>query len=130
LRVFHNSVVSTQAPFSSIEWRFSNTQAEITNNLCSHRLLERDGAGAALAGNLENAPVTLFANPLAGDLHLAPGASLAIDQGSAIPDGLADEDMDGDRRPTGAGRDVGADELSGPEPVWTDWIYLPVVVGR
>lgn len=30
-KVLHNTVVSTAPPFSSIEWRFANTNAEITN---------------------------------------------------------------------------------------------------
>jgi len=35
-RVLHNTVASTVAPFSSIGWRFSNTDAEIINNLVTH----------------------------------------------------------------------------------------------
>ena len=114
-------------PFSSIEWRFSNTQAEITNNLASYRLLERDGASAVLNGNLENAPLSLLSNPLDGDLHLRSDASLAIDQGSVVLAGLADKDIDGDPRPAGFGRDIGADELATLPTDATDWIYLPLV---
>ncbi len=127
VKVLHNSVVSTQAPFSSIEWRFSNTTAEITNNLASHRLLARDSASAVLAGNLDYAPLTLFSAPLLGDLHLRSDASLAIDQGSLVSPGLADEDIDGNPRPVGLGRDIGADELAGGPVVATDWVYLPLV---
>jgi hypothetical protein len=128
VNVLHNTIASTEAPFTSIEWRFPNTQAEITNNLASHRLLGRDGAGAVLAGNLEGAPLSLFSEPLAGDLHLAPGASTAIDQGNPLPAGLADEDIDGDQRPSGAGPDIGADERAGPVFVPTDWLYLPLTI--
>jgi hypothetical protein len=64
VKVLHNSVISMLDPFSSIEWRFSNTQAEISNNLASYRLLERDGASAVLSGNLSYAPLTLFSSPL------------------------------------------------------------------
>ncbi|MEZ4592968.1 MAG: right-handed parallel beta-helix repeat-containing protein [Chloroflexota bacterium] len=38
-QIFHNTVVSTQAPFSSIEWRFDKT--ELRNNLVSHNLRDR-----------------------------------------------------------------------------------------
>jgi hypothetical protein len=127
VKVLHNTVASTQAPFSSIEWRFPNTQAEITNNLTSHRLLARNSAGAVLAGNQEGAPLSLFTEPLAGDLHLAAGASAAIDQGSPVPGGYADEDIDGERRPGGAGPDIGADERAGPVNAPTDWLYLPLI---
>jgi len=117
-QVLHNTVVSTQAPFSSIEWRFSNTQAEIINNLVSHNLRERDGATAGLAGNLPNAPLSLFENILEfqTDLHLVAGADLAIDQGISLPAGLCDQDIDGDPRPLGAARDIGADEYGSPQP--------------
>lgn len=123
-RVFHNTIASTQAPFSSIEWRFTNTVAEITNNLASHNLIGRDGAAAAMAGNLFNASLSLFKNAQAGDLHLASSASSAIDQGAQVPAGVCDDDIDGDLRPTSGGRDIGADEF-------VDWpqlnIYLPLV---
>ncbi len=114
--VLHNTVVSTSAPFSSIEWRYSNTSAEITNNLVSHNLRERDGASAVLAGNLQNAPLSLFEDAVAGDLHLLGGAAAAIDQGAPLAAGLCDEDIDGDPRPLGSTRDIGADEYGTPPP--------------
>jgi uncharacterized repeat protein (TIGR01451 family) len=112
-RVLHNTVASTQAPFSSIEWRWPNTDAEIINNLVSHNLQQRDGAVASLAGNLDRAPLSLFVDGTGGDLHLAEGAGGAIDQGISIAEGLCDEDIDGDPRPWGGGRDIGADEVCG-----------------
>ena len=112
----HNTVVSTQAPFSSIEWRFSNTSADIINNLVSHNLVERDGASATLAENLEHAPLTLFVDGAGGDLHLAASASPAIDQGLALAVGRCDDDIDGDARPIGPARDIGADEYGTPSP--------------
>ncbi len=115
-KVLHNTVVSTSAPFSSIEWRFANTSAEITNNLVSHNLRERDGASAVLAGNLQNAPPNLFADAAAGDLYLLAGAAAAIDQGAPLAAGLCDEDIDGDVRPLGSARDIGADEYGMPPP--------------
>jgi hypothetical protein len=115
-QVLHNTVVSTQTPFDSIEWRFANTNAQISNNLTSYRLLERDGASASLAGNLSNAPLSLFADPATGDLHLLASASAAIDQGVVLPAGLCDDDIDGDPRPLGPAPDIGADEFRSPAP--------------
>ncbi len=108
--VVHNTVAATEAPFSSIEWRFSNTTLTLTNNLVTHAMREREGATAVQAGNVEGASLALFADGAAGDLHLAPSASAAIDQGVAVAGGIADADFDGDARPIGPARDVGADE--------------------
>jgi uncharacterized repeat protein (TIGR01451 family) len=112
-QVLHNTVASTQAPFSSIEWRFPNTSAGITNNLVTHNLRPRDDAVATLAGNLDQASLSLFVDGSSGDLHLASGATEAIDRGVSIAAGLCDEDIDGDPRPWGGGYDIGADEVYG-----------------
>ncbi|WP_437534947.1 right-handed parallel beta-helix repeat-containing protein [Sorangium sp. So ce726] len=109
-RVLHNTVVSTQAPFSSIEWRFSHTSATITNNLVSHQLRERDGAKATLAGNLEMAPASLLADAQGGDLHLVAGQDGAVDKGVALSAGEVADDIDGE--PRSGAYDVGADELT------------------
>jgi hypothetical protein len=113
--VLHNSVASTQAPFSSIEWRFDNTDAVLTNNLVSHNLNDRGGS-AALQNNLSSAPLSLFVDGAGGDLHLASSASSAIDQGASLTTGLCDDDIDGDARPSGSAPDIGADEYSTPVP--------------
>jgi hypothetical protein len=110
-RVVHNTVASTAAPFSSIEWRFATTSAQIANNLATHNLMERDGASATLSGNLSGQPLTLFVDASAGDLHLVPGAA-AVDQGAAIGTSICDDDIDGDPRPSGPARDVGGDEYA------------------
>ncbi|MFZ5915545.1 MAG: hypothetical protein ACOYZ7_01255 [Chloroflexota bacterium] len=134
----HNTVASTQAPFSSIEWRFDHTDVEITNNLVTHNLLDRGGV-ATLAGNLEYAPLSLFVDGTGGDLHLTAGASAAIDQGESLSEGLGDDDIDGDARPIGAAPDVGADEYGIPSPAavtdlrvsraYTDATTLTVTLG-
>ena len=108
--VLQNTVVSTQNPFSSIEWRFSQTSVDLYNNLASYNLRQRDGASAVQGGNLQNAPLSLFVNGAAGDLHLASSASQAIDQGAPLAAGRCDDDFDGDLRPIGPARDIGADE--------------------
>ncbi|MFH2005087.1 MAG: hypothetical protein ABI333_00740 [bacterium] len=112
-RALHNTIVSTGGNFSSIEWRFDTAAGvEITNNIVTHPLRERDGASAAQAGNLESAPLSLFEDGAGGDLHLAPGAAAAIDQGVAVAAGLCDDDIDGQVRDSSP--DIGADEYSAP----------------
>jgi hypothetical protein len=105
----HNTVASTQAPFSSIEWFLPLTDVDVINNLVTHNLRDRDGT-AYLAGNLGNQPLSLFTDGVNGNLHLVEGATAAIDQGVALTTGLCDDDIDGDTRPSGSAPDVGADE--------------------
>jgi hypothetical protein len=112
-RVLHNTVVSTQAPFSSIEWRFGNTDVDLVNNLVSHNLRDRGGS-ATLEGNVTGASLALFVDGEGGDLHLASTAAAAIDQVIAPLD--APDDIDGDSRPVGPTSDVGADEFRPPPP--------------
>jgi len=116
VQTYHNSVISTQAPFSSIEWRYLNTSVHLVNNLVSHNLRARDGATAVQAGNLTNAPLSLFVDGSGGDLHLLPSATSVIDQGVVLSAGLCDDDIDGDARPIGPARDIGADEYGIPAP--------------
>jgi hypothetical protein len=112
--VAHNTVASTLAPFSSIEWRYPNTDPDLINNLVTHNLIARDGAAASTSGNLPGAPLSLFVDGAGGDLHLVPTAAEAIDQ-VAAPAGVVD-DVDGDPRPIGAASDIGADEYGAPPP--------------
>ena len=123
-RALHNTVASTQAPFSSIEWRFDNTDVAIINNLVTHNLRDRGGS-ATLAGNLENQPLSLFVDGAGGDLHLAASAAAAIDQVSRPPDVL--DDFDGDPRPLGPAADVGGDEYRTVVD-GANRLYLPVVL--
>jgi hypothetical protein len=111
----HNTVASTQAPTSSIEWRFDNTDVDIINNLATHNLWDRGGT-ARLLGNLQYQPLSLFVDGAGGDLHLAASASVAIDQGVAAAPGLCDQDIDGAVRPIGSAPDIGADEYGVPPP--------------
>ena len=114
--VYHNSVASTQAPFSSIEWRYANTSAEIANNLVSHNLRPRDGAQANLDGNIIGAEESWFADLSAGDLHLTAAGDAAEDAGVLLSPGLADNDLDLQLRRSPPG--VGADELV--DPIFSD----------
>lgn len=108
-QVFNNTVASTEAPFSSIEWRFDNTAVEIKNNLVSHNLRDRGGS-SVLANNLENAPLALFVDGANGDLHLRDTAVTAIDQAVSLAE--VTDDVDGDGRFSGAAPDIGADEYT------------------
>ena len=107
--VVHNTVVSTQAPFSSIEWRFDHTDVDLSNNLVSHQLRDRGGT-ARLSNNLDYQPLDLFVDGPAGNLHLAATATSAIDQGMQLDSGLCPDDIDSDPRPFGSAPDIGADE--------------------
>ncbi len=105
--VVHNSVASTQPPgSSSLEVRFAATRATVTNNLLSAAFKVRDGAASQAAGNVEQAPLSLFRDVPAGDLHVTIAAA---PRGIALPSGLADRDIDGDARAI-ASPAVGADE--------------------
>jgi hypothetical protein len=108
-RVYHNTVVSDggQAFFSSIDYRFANTDADIRNNL-TRRITQRDGAHAELDANTESTPLTDFQDVTAGDFHLRAGATDAIDTGVVVPD--AGLDIDGQPHTRGGAPDRGADE--------------------
>jgi hypothetical protein len=109
-KAIHNTIVATGKLFSAIEWRFPTASGvELTNNLTTHALLERDGASGTQAGNVTSATPAMFADVAAADLHLVPAASTALDPGVAVAAGLCTEDIDGEpRSPT---PDVGADEV-------------------
>jgi hypothetical protein len=124
--VLHNTVVSTQPPFSSIEWRFEQTDVDISNNLASHLLRDRGGT-ARLLNNLDSQPLDLFVDGLAGNLHLAGTATVAIDKGAPLDLDLCPDDLDGDLRPFGTAPDIGADERVA---VLNQVTYMPVILRR
>lgn len=108
-RLYHNTVYSTPAAtgfFSSIDYRFSNTDVEIRNNI-TVRITQRDGATGNAASNAEGAESGWFVDPAAADLHLTASASMAIDRGEVVAD--AGTDIDGEMHDRGA-PDLGADE--------------------
>ncbi|MEM8862790.1 MAG: choice-of-anchor Q domain-containing protein [Chloroflexota bacterium] len=133
--VYHNTVASSQAPFSSIEWRFDNTEATIINNLVTHSLRDRGGQ-ATVSSNLENQPLSIFVDWPSFDLHLNDSAVAAIDQASTSVS--VSDDIDGVPRPIGGAPDIGADEYgeSTPTPTPTidpnfvpsEWVYIPYVI--
>jgi hypothetical protein len=113
-RVYHNTVVSHDKPFSSIEYRWPNTRVRIMNNIVSSNIKRRNNADALLKRNIRNAPPTLFQDYDAGDLHLAPTAARAIDRGMPLRDAASKVDIDGNKRD--AHPDIGADERSSFNP--------------
>ncbi len=106
--VTHNTVASTQLPFSSIEWRFISTSVTLANNLTTGVIRDRGGT-AVLTTNLENVPTSLFADVAAGDLHLVDPESSPVDAAMPLPEGQCDGDID--RQTRDGVPDVGADEL-------------------
>jgi hypothetical protein len=107
--VLHNSIWSDQVPqVASITWRFAGTTATVDNNVVSGMLVGRDGGNANVAGNLLGASSALFVDLAAGDLHLLPTATAAIDRGVVLPPGQCDDDID--LQPRDATPDIGADE--------------------
>jgi hypothetical protein len=109
--VIHNTVVSTESNYSSIEWRFpGSVGTRIYNNLTSHPMRGRDGAAADMLGNLENASSGWFKDGLNGDIHIKPTAVSVIDQGVPLVPELITLDFDKQIRVSAP--DIGADELS------------------
>ncbi len=108
--VLHNTIAFTQPPFAAIEWRFSNTDAVLANNLTTHNLRDRGGFTDRY-GNLSDQPLSIFVDGADGDLHLADSAVIAIDQAESIPAGSCSDDFDGQQRPMGSAADIGADEF-------------------
>jgi len=112
-RVIHNTIAETERAtnaFSSIDFRFANTDVEIMNNLV-RRITRRDGAGATLANNVEQLPLGWLADPRGEDFHLTAAADGARDRGVAVA--AAGLDIDG--RPHDFGPpDIGADEVGPP----------------
>ena len=95
-----------QGYFSSLDYRFPNTTADIRNNLVT-RITARDGATARLARNVESVPARWFRKPARLDFHLGRAATGAIDRGVRLR--AAGLDIDG--APHAAGPpDLGADE--------------------
>jgi hypothetical protein len=94
--------------FSSLDYRFPSTSADIRNNLVT-RITARDGATATLARNVESVPARWFRNPGRLDFHLRRAAGGAIDRGVRVR--AAGLDIDGAPHTAGA-PDLGADEAT------------------
>jgi hypothetical protein len=109
--VYHNTVYAgprATGYFSSLDYRFPNTTADIRNNLVT-RITARDGATARLARNVQAVPRTWFRDPARLDFHLSRAAAGAIDRGVSVP--AAGLDIDGRAHRVGP-PDLGADEAT------------------
>jgi hypothetical protein len=107
--VYHNTLYSTDAAsgfFSSIDYRFSNTDVDIQNNLV-RRITNRDGANGTVMNNVEGSSVSHFEDASMRDFHLSADATDCIDQGAVLAE--AGVDIDGETHDDGA-PDIGADE--------------------
>ena len=100
----------------TIEYRFSNSNGEIKNNLTDGQILKRNDAQGELGGNLTRAQADWFADFDNVDLHLSEAAEAAIDKG--VPSDEVTDDFDGHQRDEPEYLDIGADEFGslGPEP--------------
>jgi hypothetical protein len=109
--VAHNTILLSKTYESPIEYRYPDTtDVRIVNNLLDGSITALNGAAAVLAGNVTTATPAMFVNAAAGDLHLQPTATAAIDMGDLSAQETTD--IDADSRPLGLGPDVGADEVS------------------
>jgi hypothetical protein len=98
---------------SAVEYRFgSTTGVEVRHNLADSAIVARDGASGTIAGNVLGAQPAWFVDAAAGDLHLLPAATGAIDRTGAHA--AVTDDYDGAARPRGTAPDVGADEQGNP----------------
>jgi len=116
-QVVHNTIFLGHERYgNAIEYRFAETCGVlIANNLANQAVASRDGGEATAEANITCAQAGWFADPSAGDLHLASALPWVVDRGVAVP-GMTD-DFDGQGRPRGSGLDVGADEVGAPPPL-------------
>jgi hypothetical protein len=122
-RVFNNTVIQTGTYKDAIEYRFPGTTGvQIYNNLTDAAIRSRDYAVATVANNYTLATAALFVNAAAADLHLAPGATAAIDRGRTVTGTTVD--FDGNLRPAGSAWDIGADEFVA-QPTTGPRAFLP-----
>ena len=110
-QVYNNTIYQEDGFGWAIEYRYATTTGVlIVNNLTNAPVLSRDGGTGTTAKNVISAVANWFASVSSGDLHLASAVSGVVDAGQTVQ-GLTD-DFDGDKRPQGAGIDIGADELT------------------
>jgi hypothetical protein len=102
-----NTILRGNAAGPDVDLQLNNIGGTLVVDADHDILGERAGVGTFndLGGNLDVDP--LLASPV--DVHLTP-ASPAVDAGTCT--GAPATDFEGDPRPTGAGCDIGADELA------------------
>jgi hypothetical protein len=85
---------------------YGNTDPQVGGTNCAFTYSDIGPAMAAGTGNINTDP--MFINPAAGDYHLGPSSPA---REVADPAATIGVDLDGDPRPQGARRDIGADEV-------------------
>jgi len=109
--VAHNTILLSGTYASAIEVRWEKAaSAAVINNLSDAAVILRNGAQAAIVGNVTTAQVVDFLAPATGDLHVKPGVA---PRRGAFTD-AAPTDWDGRPRPPAP--DVGASQRDEPSP--------------
>jgi len=113
-KVYNNTVINDNYS-RSIEYRFAaTTNVQILNNLVSGEISDRgenDGAGGYIDFNYRVFDRSIFANADNYDYHLVGTPAGIVDAGTPLSE--VNVDIDCDNRVSGAGMDIGADEVSG-----------------
>jgi len=116
--IHHNTVVLNGTFAWAIEYRFAVSDGALAYNLTDGQILQRNGAGGTLTGNVIDAQPSWFVDEANADLHLASSATAAIDRAAPLTE--VTDDIDGETRPIGSATDVGADEQGcslPPDPI-------------
>ncbi|WP_158289582.1 fibronectin type III domain-containing protein [Paenibacillus flagellatus] len=112
-KVYNNTMlgIAPTVNVGGVESRFAGSSGDIRNNLMDKAVKLRDGGTATFSNNITSASASWVMNAVGGNFHLNPStAQAAIDAGYSLPIDVP-TDMDGQQRPTGAGYDIGADEI-------------------
>lgn len=111
--VLHNTVLLEHAYPRAIECRFVATrEVRVVNNLVNRAIVVKDGASAAVSGNVVSLDRSALRLSRAGDLRLAMPLPGVVDRAS--PEASVPDDIDATPRPTGGRADVGAHEWRAP----------------
>jgi hypothetical protein len=119
-QILHNTVLTRGRYSNAIEVRFAGaTGVLVAGNLLDAAVQPRDGAMPVVAENETGAVPSWFADEAAGDLHLTPAATAAVDQADRRADAVDDFDARA-RSPLPGEADLGAAELESSGIVFAD----------